>query len=402
VESPWFQATFGEHEHGTTWTNAEWELADGASRVAAGARGTITGKGGDHLVGDDLLKPQDANSEVIREETNHWLGETFRSRFNDPINGTWVIVAQRLHEQDPCGYLLEQMKDPQADQWYHVCLPNECDRRRVYSYGDFFYERQKGELLHAERFGEKETAAAKRGMAINYEGQYNQRPVKLEGSMLQPRWINKVDKDVPRLIKELGLRPNLYIDLATKEKETEKDDPDYTVMAVWARDSIGRFWKLDQWRDRAPLNEVVRVLIEWHKRYGIWRSVCEKGGLINTLQPFLTEACRTMRRPAIKIDKIPYGEVAQRAHALRALAAAGMIYMPAAAPWLLDTETEWRQYPKGAHDDIVTVDSYAAMDLQMLRSADPPPPARQVPDGALTGKDVDDALKAAGYAVPKR
>lgn len=58
------------------------------------------------LVIDDPIKTQDALSETIREKVNFVWGNTIVSRINDtrtPI----IIIAQRTHENDLCGYLIE-------------------------------------------------------------------------------------------------------------------------------------------------------------------------------------------------------------------------------------------------------------------------------------------------------
>lgn len=58
------------------------------------------------LVIDDPIKTQDALSETIREKVNFTWGNTIVSRINDtrtPI----IIIAQRTHENDLCGYLIE-------------------------------------------------------------------------------------------------------------------------------------------------------------------------------------------------------------------------------------------------------------------------------------------------------
>lgn len=58
------------------------------------------------LVIDDPIKTQDALSETIREKVNFTWSNTIVSRINDtrtPI----IIIAQRTHENDLCGYLIE-------------------------------------------------------------------------------------------------------------------------------------------------------------------------------------------------------------------------------------------------------------------------------------------------------
>lgn len=67
---------------------------------------------------DDPLKPEDAQSEVTRERINVRFESTIRNRTNSR-NTPIIIIMQRLHEHDLCGYLME--KEP--DEWRVLSLP---------------------------------------------------------------------------------------------------------------------------------------------------------------------------------------------------------------------------------------------------------------------------------------
>ncbi|HCS88069.1 MAG TPA: hypothetical protein DIW30_06660 [Bacteroidales bacterium] len=73
---------------------------------------------GGAIIIDDPLKPLDASSPVRRQKVNDQFENTIRSRVNDrstPI----IIIMQRLHKQDLCGYLL----DLEPDEWEVLSLP---------------------------------------------------------------------------------------------------------------------------------------------------------------------------------------------------------------------------------------------------------------------------------------
>lgn len=85
----------------------DFEDIDTANNVWGGA-----------IIIDDPLKPLDANSPVRRQKVNDQFENTIRSRVNDrstPI----IIIMQRLHKQDLCGYLL----DLEPDEWEVLSLP---------------------------------------------------------------------------------------------------------------------------------------------------------------------------------------------------------------------------------------------------------------------------------------
>jgi len=87
-----------------------------------------TGFGG-ALIIDDPIKPEDADSETKRNRINNRWDSTIKNRVNSrktPI----LIIMQRLHEEDLCGYLLAN----EPGEWEVLNLPciqtddqgNEC------------------------------------------------------------------------------------------------------------------------------------------------------------------------------------------------------------------------------------------------------------------------------------
>lgn len=70
------------------------------------------------IVIDDPIKPEDAESEVVRERVNTRFESTIRNRTNSR-NTPIIIIMQRLHEQDLCGYLQEA----EPDEWTVLSLP---------------------------------------------------------------------------------------------------------------------------------------------------------------------------------------------------------------------------------------------------------------------------------------
>ncbi len=70
------------------------------------------------VVIDDPIKPEDAESDIVRERVNLRFESTIRNRVNSrdtPI----IIIMQRLHEHDLCGYL----REIEPDEWTVLSLP---------------------------------------------------------------------------------------------------------------------------------------------------------------------------------------------------------------------------------------------------------------------------------------
>ena len=54
-------------------SQAEIELTARGFRLATSVGGTLTGRGGDLIIIDDPLKPDDAHSDVKRNAANEWF-----------------------------------------------------------------------------------------------------------------------------------------------------------------------------------------------------------------------------------------------------------------------------------------------------------------------------------------
>lgn len=374
LQQPWYQALFPHVRVGNRkMTENEWETDGGAYRIAVGVGGTIIGRGADHITVDDPLKPEDSNSETVREKTNEWLGETLRSRLDDQKTGTITLIMQRLHELDPTGYLLERSKLPGADRYLHIRIPLIAEERTVVSFRDRTYAvREPGDLLHPEYIDRKAAEAIRISQRHNFEGQYQQNPVKMVGSHLDPRRLIKLPHPALELKSRFGLKPVFYIDFAATEKQTQKDDPDYSVIVVVAKDQLQRLHILDIWRRQTPdYASLSRVLIEMHQLWKPRFVKGEKGALLNVFQPILASQQRLAGYffaleplPARQKDKV------ERSMALQGMLNAGVVCVPEAAPWLPDLERELRAFPNGAHDDQVDPLSDAAAEFPFLPQGD--------------------------------
>lgn len=70
------------------------------------------------IVIDDPIKPEDAESDIVRERINMRFENTIRNRTNSR-NTPIIIIMQRLHEHDLCGYLQEI----EPEEWTVLSLP---------------------------------------------------------------------------------------------------------------------------------------------------------------------------------------------------------------------------------------------------------------------------------------
>ena len=106
----------------------KWYNNKGGGVYATSTGGQITGFGAGALdsdvfegaiIIDDYIKPEDADSDTIREKLNARYTSTIRNRTNSedtPI----IVIMQRLHPKDLTGYLI----DDDLDKWEVLSLPS--------------------------------------------------------------------------------------------------------------------------------------------------------------------------------------------------------------------------------------------------------------------------------------
>ncbi len=122
------------------------------------------------IIIDDPIKPDDAQSDTVREAVNQKFDTTIRNRVNSrktPI----IIIMQRLHKNDLCGYL----KDLEGDEWTFIEMP--C----------LFNDPETGE--ETALWPHKHTVEELHDMRLKnpfvFETQYQQNPKPKEGLMYE-------------------------------------------------------------------------------------------------------------------------------------------------------------------------------------------------------------------------
>ncbi len=176
---PWTRITQGENQ------KSKFVTTKRGFRFSTSTGGTATGEGGDILILDDPQNPNKINSKKYRENTIEWFEQTFISRLNNKKTGAIVIVMQRLHENDLCGYLLKH----KAEQWDLLKIPAIFEQETIFNNPNKLII-EPGAVLHQER----EDLASLNKLKLelgqyNFSAQYNQEPVPSTGSMIQKSWL---------------------------------------------------------------------------------------------------------------------------------------------------------------------------------------------------------------------
>jgi predicted phage terminase large subunit-like protein len=186
LQSEWFQSTFPGKVLFSPDENRreQYKNLAGGQAIATSTDGTLTGKGGDYLLVDDLLSPQQSFSDLERQNANRFFDSTLRSRLNQPATGRIIVICQRLHEADLPGHLLES--EPGIWTTLNLAMESEQDEEIVFPISGKVLQRKTGDLLHPARWSKAWVEKQKRTLGrIVWSGQYQQRPSPIEGNIVK-------------------------------------------------------------------------------------------------------------------------------------------------------------------------------------------------------------------------
>jgi predicted phage terminase large subunit-like protein len=226
-----------------------------------GIGGTLTGFGATTIVCDDLLNPKEGMSDTIRRNTNEELRSTIFSRFNDRRNRRFIMIMQRIHDDDPTGNLMR-------DGGYHlVKLPAEAHQRIQIDLGHKRWIMEQGDLLDAKRVPKPELEKIRTDLGeANYVAQYLQEPAPLGGGEFRVEWLQYYQPDG---VKPKDMNLVILVDPSGGESVNRKRGKlsDWTAMLVIGLAPDRNRYILDIVRDRLNPTQRVHTLFTLHKKW---------------------------------------------------------------------------------------------------------------------------------------
>lgn len=346
IQSAWYQRKWGSAFRLTSDQNVKtfYRNNRGGKRYSTSVKGGPTGHGADIVICDDLLDPKKARSEAERKTANDHYGKTLFSRLNDQTIGLRVIVMQRLHEDDPTGHVL--VKNP--DKYRNICIPAEFNEEDPKSSNSVqppelkkFY---KDGLFFPERFTREFLNEALKGLgAVEYAGQYLQRPSPPEGNIFKRANWKFYDELPPKLDVVIQSWDMTF-------KDT--DGTDYVVGFVIGRAGSG-IYLIARIRRRMSFTETIRAFVSLTQTHPQARKklIEDKAN-----GPAVED---TLKNEIQGIKMVPpRGSKTERAHAVSYLQECGNCYLPNPEKnaWVYDFMEELEAFPNGKNDD--QVDAY--------------------------------------------
>ena len=372
LESDWYQTLFPRTRIAERGARIdEVRTTRRGFRKAVSLGGAATGFGADVLIIDDLLKAADATatSDTERARAKSYIEGTLLSRLDDKTNGKVIAIQQRLHEDDPVGYLLA------TGAYTHLNLPAIAETdEEIPLGGGRVHRRRKGEALFPQREPLETLERQRREMgSAAFNAQYQQNPIAPDGAILRWEWFGVYDDRPPR---------NWFQHVVQSWDLGMSDDPgsDPSVCTTWGfREK--KWYLLDLLRDRLDYPELKRTVIRLHDEWVADRVVIEKAG---SGIPLLQEIHREQSWRGWPF--LPTLDKEVRFRAACARIEAGEVLLPRDAPWLEDFRHELMGFPNARHDDQVdSVSQFlnwlGGVGLRRMQARDPATGQRRRPSG---------------------
>jgi predicted phage terminase large subunit-like protein len=335
LEAPWYQTLFERTRIGQKDSETEIELTARGFRLATSVGGTLTGRGGDLIVIDDPLKPDDAHSETKRNAANEWFKNTLLSRLDDKRTGAIIIVMQRVHMDDLTGFVTTQ-----SSEWRVLSLPAIAEIDEVIPISDRkVHRRRVGEALSPEREPLSVLENLKTQLGSDaFSAQYQQMPVPPGGATIKRHWIKRY--------AELPLQRERSLILQSWDTASKGGpENDFSVCTTWFISRDRRWYLIDVWRKRVDYPELKAAVRTLASRHAAERVLVEDAGAgISLVQELLGEVDGIL---AVK----PNRDKITRMSVVSSKFESGLVFLPERAPWLADFEAELFAFPGSRHDD---------------------------------------------------
>tara|TARA_R110000796_G_scaffold193434_2_gene309947 strand:- start:2182 stop:3621 length:1440 start_codon:yes stop_codon:yes gene_type:complete len=356
ITSPWYQSHFGETFSLTGDQNQKqrFENDKTGQRIATSVDGALTGEGGDIIVIDDPHNVREAESSAVREGVLEWWDQAMQTRLNDPKTGAFIIIMQRVHENDLTGHILANA----YDDWDHLCLPARYEIGHPTPTNSSLYftdpRTKEGELLWPERIDEKTLLNLESSLgSYASAGQLQQRPMPKGGGILKAEWWVPWEKnELPDVEYVLQSWDTAF---STKEKSSYSAR---TTWGVFRRNGQVNAIVLDMWYDRVTYPELRRIAQESYAEYEPDAVLIEKKASGQSL-------LQDLRMAGIPVlEYSPDRDKESRAHASSALLEDGRIWFPSDKKWAKNLIDICSAFPAGDNDDIVDTCTQAWLRLR--------------------------------------
>lgn len=377
IKSDWYQERWShqvelrkDQDTMGRFTNTEYGF-----RLATSVKGTGTGERVHFIVADDPIKIQFADRETEREMVNHSWDQVISGRGVSPDETCFVVIMQRLHENDLTGHLLA--KD---EGFEHLMLPMEFDPQRACSTSIGFKDprTEEEQLLWPERWPAHFVEQWKRTLGPQgTSGQLAQSPKLIrQGAIFSSRNFQRFTYEESVDQESDSKEPVLWFLLKNREGEIIKrwradlcnwfqtvdtamktsQLNDYTVVGTFAITPDLELLVVEMKRRRISIPEQYDFIPDQQKvwPYVLFQAIEDKQSGTGIIQQGRISG-HPYRTLTADQDKV------RRASTVATLYRNDLVYHLDGRMWLTDFESELENFPLGKFDDQVDVVAYAGI-----------------------------------------
>jgi predicted phage terminase large subunit-like protein len=349
----------------------EWRTLTWGGLVATGVGGPLTGKGvtGLVVIDDPFKNPQEANSQLIRDNVWEWFWAVPMTRLEGPASV--IVLHTRWHEDDLIGRLAKM------SGWQVINLPAIAETPEPGQPPDPL-GRAPGESLWPERFPVEKLEEIQSAPDIGpfvWSALYQGRP--------RRRGAKVFSEIVPRFRKDTFDRTGCSAIIGADPAASKKTTADYSVAVLWVvrgHGATSQWYAWDVLRGQWLIPEFARELRTFQNKHfnGVPIWVEAVAGFKAVPQILIDGGAKLVHEAPVMGDKF------QRAQPLAKAWNEGRVFLPESAPWLEAFLAEFAAFSgvNDAHDDQVDAAAHAYNAVIMT----PTPPARgSVPSPSAYG-----------------
>jgi predicted phage terminase large subunit-like protein len=287
---------------------------------------------------DDPQNPKMAFSEAERKTSIDFFNFTLSTRLNNPATGLFIIIMQRLHEEDLSGHLLSTNKNG----YKHICIPAILSDNVK---PDEIKKYYKDELFFPGRFTKEYLEKIKTQLgSYQYAGQMLQRSSPAEGGILKRQYWQYYDRsEITKFDRVL-----LSVDCTFKDLSTS----DYVVIQAWGAIRPNKYL-IKQYRGKWGFQKTSEMIM-------LAREECKPSGIYIEDKANGSAIIETLKKNISGIIAVtPHESKFARAMATQPQLEAGNIYLPRNEQYTEDFVEECANFPNAKHDDMVDCFSQA-------------------------------------------
>lgn len=343
-------------------------------KLATSTGGLGTGERGDRVIVDDPHNVIDAESEIERQNAITWFSESLPLRINDPLRSAFIVIMQRVHEEDISGHILAK------DLGYtHLMIPMEFETDRQVSFSPLGWKdprTEENELYWPHHFTRPFVDRLKFGMGrFAVASQLQQSPMPKGGNIIREADWQVWPKPGTPDNEKLQFPSMEFVLVSVDTAMTEKEENDESAITVWG---IFRDWVTGVVPDHmraegysmadVPSVALPRVMLKY-----AWSGHLSFGPLVDKIQLVCKQhACDTLliegkvngfavqqeivrlnldQQWSTELQKVDRDKIA-RAYSVQHFWEQGVIYAPQ-RDWADKVIAQCAIFPKGKRKDLV-------------------------------------------------